>query len=716
MNQNPDNQRHQALQAKYQPPAYADNWCKHVLLTPGLYLVVGERQMGKSALLRYLTNAFTQKKVKVVAFSFRRGARQPWSAVWTHLYQEIATLRSAQLKDLLCDEEWFGAKFWEWIDRVEPPQLGIAHPEHPLCIIIDDLQEMHPFDLEKINALLPEFDLKNTHVIFSSSKNTVFSKKFLVQKNYGPRRWLSLSKSTRRPATRPRLFRAKKLSRLLQLENLDFKDIKHLTDAFHLSHPHDRIAREIHARTQGNPLLVYELCCMVQHSDQALSLLQQVPFNLSIEQLMEYRLNIMEVIVFEYSKSNIDLQIRLLQLMRRLLGLLTIAAIPLPFEEVWQLLRCDFEDLNILYQSLGHHMVNEQGEFTLTSMVLRDYLRQAPERGHRYAPVVREYAQRFPHMFYQRYQSHVSYLEQLPSYILRHVTRWSVELGHVEEVFAHRAWKLALEQREDSLEVVRTTIREARDVAEQLPEPRAKVLAVTACAVMETSLAALLPPELLVNLVYRKLWSTGRALAYARGYASIDDYLKLQAWLNSNQVTSLPILYDHYKDLSKQLGNIAGLASEEQRYYLMLALQPYETTSHDKPDLISSLHQGALLVEGSKHGLEIDRACELFALIDKLEKETLAAHRSDVTGGNIIQLSTQQEDLLFKIAQVWSPVIPIDLSANRYVQVTRLIAGSNRANYFAAMDILAPAIRRVFGAECAERMAHMIEQITQSYP
>ncbi|PDW02317.1 ATP-binding protein [Candidatus Viridilinea mediisalina] len=670
MKHNPDNQQHQTLQAKYQPPVYAKRWCDHVLQTPGLYLVVGERQMGKSALLRYLTDEFTKKKITVVAFNFRRGARQPWSAVWRHLYQEIATLRSTRLSQY--------ANIWDWVES----RLSTVRPEHPLCIIIDDLQEMHPFDLEKIDTLLPEFDLKNTHVIITSSKNNSILEKL--------------------PS--------------LQLENLVFEDIKNLTDAFHLSHPHDRIAREIHARTQGKPLLVYELCCMVQHSDQALSLLQQVPFNLNIEQLMEYRLNMIEGIIAEYSKSNVNLQIRLLQLMRRLLGLLTVAAIPLPFEEVWQFLHCDFEDLNILYQSLGHHIVNEQGEFTLTSMVFRDYLRQTPERGHRYAPVVREYAERLPRMFYRRYQSHLTNLEQLPGYILRHVARWSVELGHVEEVFAHHAWKLALEEREDSLEVVRTTIREAREVAEQLPEPRAKVLAVTACAVMETSLAALLPPELLVNLVYRKLWSTGRALAYARGYTSIGDYLKLQAWLDSTQVTSLPILYDLYRDLAKQLGNIAGLASEEQRYYLRLALQPYEITSHDKPDIISILHQDALLDEDSKNGLNIDRSCELFALIDKLEKETLAAHRSDVIGRNIIQLSRQQEDLLFKIAQEWSAAIPIDLSANRYVQITRLIAGSTRANYFAALDILAPAIRRVFGAECAERMARMIEKITEAYP
>jgi hypothetical protein len=61
-------------------------------------------------------------------------------------------------------------------------------------------------------------------------------------------------------------------------------------------------------------------------------------------------------------------------------------------------------------------------------------------------------------------------------------------------------------------------------------------------------------------------------------------------------------------------------------------------------------------------------------------------------------------------------------SADRYVQLTRIIADSPRANYLEAVtmlleavSILAPAIRRVFGADCAERMAQMIEKITKAY-
>ena len=685
-----------AHQHDYQLPAHAKAWYDRVFSQPGFYVVTSAPNMGKSALLRHLAVEFQHKceaetKLTVIDFSFRRGGHERWSSAVAHIYHEVVSVIPATLlpgdqyrpPDL--PSEWF--MHWDWLDQ-DWFSLDKNKPEGEqavktcIVILIDNLQAMHRSDYNRLDDLLPTQRMRNTRLILAGQ--------------------LDLNKQCSHLAYQPDM--------TLELKHFSFDDTKDLADHFNLGHPYNRIAEEVQNRTAGHPYLVSALCWELQRSNDPLATLKHIPQPTQITQLAEYQLETMEDRIDQYVIVRPYLHTRLPQLLRRILGVLAVAPTPLPFDDLRQLLDCDWDELNALHYLLRQHIVDANGQFQLVSFILGDYLRQMAVNGQRYALVVREALSQVPAWFYQRYATQDTEPQALPLYILRQAARFSIAVGHVEEVFINRAWKLALEQR-DSLQAVREAVREAREAVEYTASPEGRVLGVTVCAVMATSLVAVLPPEVVALLVRCGLWTEARAHDYARGYAAVRDYHLLKLLLGQPEQEPLA---GRYEELPQQLILVTGFSIQEQAYYLQQVLQPYEVIGRGKADMVIDALRATPSVAEEPQGHS--SALSMPKLIEILEGLSFHSHPANTAGGDEDQLSNEQINLLDTIERSWRREEPVAFSANRYVDLTRLLSNSTRANYFEALSILAPAISRVFGTACACRLATMIERITEVYP
>ncbi|RRR73080.1 MAG: hypothetical protein EI684_09395 [Candidatus Viridilinea halotolerans] len=643
-------------------------------MQPGFYLVTGAPHTGKTALLDYLDSVFRAKNQYVIRFNFDGSD-----------YKDCVVAIAEITKDIMSIHPDFNGR------NIMPPKrrpwgffddLFVKYGK--IVVIIEDLDKIHYDYQTTIKDFLPFHHLENIHLVMST-RVTIDNYTFNIDID---------------PENK------------LQLKYITQEDIKNWTIQYQLQ-PVDEIAYQIWQRSQGRPYDVAAWCCELQRHQNPLEFLDSKTQLQSSKHLAENELTTLEKRLNHDSKQLATSRQALKKLFRDVLGVLAVSCSPIPFDELRQMLDCDAEQLRNLQQCLQSYISSDDDGFWLTSSHLIDYLRSMPNRHGIYAQELikgREYlfgwcCKRF---------SESDDLYKIPLYILRYspyyamIARESCRRSFVEAVFSHATWRSALEERSGSLGAVRAAVAEAWEAAEKLDVPHDLVFGLTACAIMKTSLVAVLPPEIVTLLVRYALWSEERAATYALGYPTQQDRDVLQLLLQDNQLK-----LERYAKLTQQVVELAKLPNYEQA--LRQILQPYERIGGtDKAQMASETLRDA--VAPAKDWPASTRS--FLQLSEDLTMLFSHTHLAVSPVGDSANLSDEQRDVLEQIVNSWihDSDIPLALSANRYVQLTRLIASSTRANYLEALTILAPAIRCVFGAECAERMALMVKKITDAYP
>lgn len=666
------------LYEPYQIPKHAITWRQQVLERPGCYVVWADPAQGKTALIRHLWQVLEADGWIVIGYIFREGHRSNVAEAIRYIRRQ---LRSIELIDAGSVESL--AIPWPKIDNAVQDGKRIA-------ILIDALDESNPDNEQRrlLDQLLPRFLVTQTRVVVTSRD----------QMNAYP---VVLNGFLPREAT-------------LRLANFAIDDIRGLADQRNIKN-RKKLFERIFADTTGQPALVAEILRSVNPT----AALQHLPNSLHVQQRSAtLELQVMEQVVGDDQ----------LGLLHRILTLLAVAPASLTFEELRTILNDPGDPLLIrrVCTSLARHLKDGQ-LYRLRNPSVRVHILQDAEQGGYFAANATTMRASIASWYQTQYYQATGLTLRLPGHVLLYAPSFLLDAAEPatfagERIFADKRWRDALDSDFDSLVDQRAAVLAAWKAAEHHGSECARILGVTTCALVFTSLVPAFPPAAVADLVRRDMITKDQAQRYAQVYGSQPERSELLGWLPK----MAPVSRNH--PFVEVFDRIAQYDKKDYGRELNRLQRRYARAGTHKLDLLRDVlrtEYNALLTSAASDNQVYHSAFgaaeetrTLPELITAL-KYALIDPRQPAEFGLGLPLGAADDlsDLLSDIAWAWeSEGAEQEYIAETYCEITRLIAGGSRAFYFGALSILAPAIGRVFGKEYLERIAAIVEAITQAYP
>lgn len=664
--------RDNPLYQQYTLPAHAQAWLAQVRRRAGCFLVEGDAQKGKTALVRYLWQLLADEGYRVIGYIFERERRN-------QVDEAIRQIRR--------DLQGLGLFDGRAPDTLSIPWLAIdtaAQRMGPIAVLIDGVDECAPEQWPLLGALLPSFPLSATRLVVTSRQPL----------------------HTYSPMIASTLISAE----ILRLADLEPADTLALARQFLLAHP-ERLAPRIHGRAEGRAALI---AAILRSTDPESVLRDPAADVEGLKRIAAHELREMQRLAGSARAT----------LLGDLLALLTVAPAPLSFDELRTILGFASapEPLWGLCELLKRY-IRAGDSYQIGSPDVRAHLLADEIGGGRYAAEIRAMRPRLAQWYRDHYTQAPGALSRLPAHVLRHAPRFLLDAATAdafggERIFVDRSWRDAIDNRFETIATLREMVEEAWRAAERSDHLATQVLGVTTCAVMLTSLRAVFPPEIVIDLLRRELISEPQARAYGRAYPSARERDRLSQLLRADA----PAPPAHA--LSAAFDRLALYPPHERQWRLSRLHRGHAAVGTAKlTTLLSTLRseQRAPMNNGALH-----TSPPLPALIEGLRVamlsndqpaalETLAADAYAPLGLAAQQgLSGDQADLLSEIAAAWA-ADEFD-NAGYYAAITRAIASSTRAVYFDGLATLAPAIGRVFGAAYLGKIHQIVSDLTRVYP
>ncbi|MFV9503598.1 MAG: hypothetical protein AB4911_03440 [Oscillochloridaceae bacterium umkhey_bin13] len=693
----------------YQVPQAVQIWLHQVQQNPGCYQIIGEVGMGKSALLDHIARYFESQGDLVIQFPLRRGGFDSLTLLTAYVIKELLHHNIVIPIDQIAGTTRLQALL-EALDRhpTLPATQPVAsqsldqHPRRQLLILVDDLHELSLMDHDELAALKLDAPYQQVRFIFTSQ----FS------------------------LTPPRNAQQHTLS--LVPFNLD--DVQGLLSQLLLT-PVEALAGGVLGRSRGRSHLTYALCCeLLCYPDPLAALATMPPFE-TLDQLAEYRLRVIETDLEHALQLQPELRTRLDPLFGKVLGILAVAPTPIPFANLHQILGCSQADLNILYRILTADIVTDDQSFQIKNPILRDYLRAMPQRHGRYTSEVTYAELQLPIWYRQQFLT-TRDLQHLSANLLAQLPRYSVGSEHLDEcklaeVFSREDWKLALEE-QASLANVRQAVREAMNAAAQANLPGIRVVGVTLCALMLSSLVTPLLPEQVLFLVAQRIWSRDYARSYSRNY---PDHANRQWLLQQLAVTDYS-----YQDLpstdtkdstkfKEEIKGLLALPSHEHKFYLREILKPQEKnklmaypSQSEIPENSLNNNLGDQVYQQNLDGIPRN------AFITKIHQHAILSlkHFSPEPDIRFMQFGIDENNSLDELVHIWLQWAKQSentknwerfqsFSAGRYVDLMRIYSNDSQKVCYTVIEQLMPVIKKIFGDACYQKLVHDVSQILKVY-
>jgi hypothetical protein len=406
--------------------------------------------------------------------------------------------------------------------------------------------------------------------------------------------------------------------------------------------------------------------------------------------------------------------------------LAAFCAIPdsVSFGTLLKLLACDEDMLrDILDQLKDYFPAQPNREFALADARLKAYIRTHPHYEHR----VHEMDRRVRHIYTEPYDQQHNPAE-VDLCILRHLPFYLATTPDFIAFLTNYRWLQQLRLRSRSYTICQEALRRAAEAATSAPDIEQRILHVTLCAIVSTSMAARLPPEVVVYLAHGcQMWTQEQATDYAAYYATRQDQEALcEALADMGRAAAMIATLD--STTRNTLDGIARLAEPDQEPPMRAWMATQEPDVQDQREmLIEALHDSSRPIP-STYGLHAQTTMDHWLArlrhhVQQInENETFSASATQTLtlvaqhgSAQRDQLPADFLDLLHQIAEQWRPNHRT-VAASEYHDILHTLTPLSRSNLFEALVYLVPAIQRNLSPELAGQLAEAIESVTTLYP
>jgi hypothetical protein len=684
------------LYADYVPPARIQSWLERFRSQPGNYVVEAPPHYGKTALMRHLWESFANRiDWKVTGYVFQQGRRTEVR----HAIRQIN--RQLKLMGLIRPDADERRVPWSLVDK------KVAEGEDRLMILIDALDESDHVQWCELDHLLPTLPLRATALIVTTR---------LPISEYGARCAAVLQDAG-----------------VFHLDRLELGDITSLLRAYRRRDIEESSTSQIWEATEGHPAAV-AASNPPDPASQISKATEGHPGRVAAiarsgdpERILARPLASLEDLQAIARRDLEDMERRAVAdraLLRRLQALLAIAPADLSLVELHEILELpDPEHLRRLCDRLGRH-IQTGSRYQIRSPDVREYILEDARQGGIYCRPVDAMRAAVARWYRQQYeQTRERELRHLPRHVLRHAPSFLLdapapEMFVGERIFTDRRWIQALDDGFDTFADLYDAVQTAWREAERLAQDSARILGVTTCALVLTSLQPAFPPEAVADLVRRGLVTRQQAERYASTYRSQRERDELERWLGQGDDVPEHLFHLDFEAIarssraehSRRLHDLHRRwlrPGSEKLKILLETLRAEQFSSQPAPADVADDGGPALpeLIEQLEAGLP-----------DAVQRSTEIPVPVEQTGTSVGMRAPYQLDLdvLSEIAARWTPDEP--RRVDYYLRLTRLFDGSTRDLYCDALITLTPTIKRVFGAAYLEKLITIIEAIRRAYP